>query len=137
MKARFSTSDRPSPGTGCAVVLEANYDPLWWHLSPALFTVRIIRKSPDEIRKELSDPGYKWHYTLEPGFGSFADSAAKAVNGMKNGSEEIALVVAAASGYAADFVFRSKADALLEIWDAENASSLWKAPPVEEAQREE
>jgi len=91
-------------------------------------------QSPAHIRKSLE--GYCWEYTLEPGYGSYVDSAARAVENA--GSEEEAMLLAAAAGSPIDFIFRygpSRTDferePLVEIFDVEKNAVLWKYDKAE------
>lgn len=87
-----------------------------------VFTVRIIRKTYDQITEDLH--AENWYYTLEPGFGTFAHSAAKAVEQAK--SEEESIMLAAITGHIPAFVFRFKENTLVSVKDTALNKIVWK-----------
>lgn len=93
------------------------------------YTVRIVMQSPAQIRKSLED--YCWEYTRVPGYGSCVDPVTRVVESA--GSEEEAMLLAAAAGSPIDFIFKygpSKTyferQPLVEIFDVEKNTVLWK-----------
>lgn len=93
------------------------------------YNIRVVNRSAEDVRRSVL--GGEWTFTMEPGYGSFAHAAAKAVEGA--GSVEEALMLAAVAGFPADFVFRYApsdvfGDApLSEIVDAKSRETLWTA----------
>jgi len=113
--------------SNCSVVLDVSgytVDSMHMFRRPA-FTVRIIRATPNDIRKSMTEQS--WFYELSPGFGSFADSAARAVE--KAESEEEACMLMSISGFPPDFIFRFKNSRLCSVLDTSENKTLWEAPP--------
>lgn len=94
------------------------------------FRLSVVRQAPADLIQSVLKR--EWGVMLEPGYGTFADGAARAVANAK--SEDEALLVAAASGSPADLVFRygrpefefDLSTPLLEILDAESRETLWR-----------
>ena len=98
------------------------------------YVVRIVMQSPAHIRKSLE--GYCWKFTLQPSYGSYVDSATRVVESAR--SEEEAMLLAVAVGSPIDFIFRYEPSKtyfekqlLVEIFDVEKNSVLWKYDKVE------
>lgn len=117
----------------CSVILEKDAgDSL---IRPVWFTIRVLRKSPGKVREEFLS-GKDWSYTLEPGYGTFATPAAKAVE--KAESEDEVILLASAAGVSPDFTFRLEIrdwnPYLSEIYDIAENRVLWRAEKRTKAQ---
>lgn len=94
------------------------------------FKLSVVRQTKADLIQSVL--AREWGVMLEPGYGTFADGAARAVANAK--SEDEALLVAAASGSPADLVFRygrpefefDLSAPLVEILDADSRETLWK-----------
>lgn len=82
-----------------------------------------MHESPEQAKAGICSKD--WYYTLEPGFGSFAHAAAKAVE--KAESEEESIMLATVAGQIPDFIFRFRENMLVSVKDVAEDKIIWES----------